>query len=63
MPREIVFKINKDTLEMTAEVEGMHGVGCANFLDSFQKAVKMVATGERKKAEFQDVKQKLPVRR
>ena len=63
MGREIVVRINKETLELSAEVEGMHGVGCANFLDTFQKAVKMVTTGERKKVEFQDVKQKLPVRR
>jgi hypothetical protein len=63
MGREIVVRINKETLEMTAEVEGMNGVGCANFLDQFQKATQLVTAGERKKQEFKTVGQKLPVRR
>ena len=56
---EIIVRINEDTLQIEAEVEGMVGSGCRSFMDAFQRAMKMTAKSERLKPEYRKGKTKV----
>jgi hypothetical protein len=59
----IKVTIDKETLALKAEVEGMRGVGCTTSLDEFQKMAGMVTQSQTLKPEYKHVEQRIPHKR